>query len=154
MMRHKGIRTTLFIIETFIGLGALYGGIAILTGAFSQWLPMGFLQGSPFCDYSIPGLVLTIVLGGGMLLVATTIFIRHEWAVLVSMGMGIVLIGWIAVEVAIIDRNPQAIVPPTVVQQILFPVLGLVMICLATFLWMTEYRSQSFLNRHVGHDRV
>src|SRR5215472_9695249 len=124
-MRHRGIRITLCAIEAFTGIGALYGGISILTGAFDKWFSLAWLQGTPFSDYTIPGLVLTIVLGGGMLLAAASIFIQREWTVLVSMAMGIVLLGWIGVEVAIIDRNAQAVVPATVVQQILFPVLAM-----------------------------
>ena len=151
-MKHKGIRIALIVIETFIGLGAIGGGIALLTGAFPpQWLPVAWLQGTPFSDYTIPGLILLIVIGGGMLLAAATQFVQREWAVLLSAAMGLIMIGWILVEVAIIDRYVQAIVPPTVVQQVLFPVLGLVIFGLAAYLWMTEYRRQQFPARHASH---
>src|SRR6266571_5551081 len=116
-MKHKGIRFALVIIEAFIGLGAIGGGIALLIGAFAQWLPVTFLQGTPFSDYTIPGLVLTFVVGGGMLLAAATLFLRREWVVLLSAAMGLIMIGWEIVEVAIIDRYEQAVVPSTVVQQ-------------------------------------
>src|SRR5947209_17375814 len=150
-MKHKGIRIALAVIEVLIGLGAIGGGVAMLAGAFDQWLPLIWLQGTPFSDYTIPGLVLLIVVGGGMLLAAATQFIQREWAVLFSMGMGLVMLGWIAVEVAVIDRYAEAVVPSTVVQQVLFPVLGLVMIGLAAYLWKTEYRGHSFLTRHGSH---
>ena len=39
-----------------------------------------------FSSYTIPGLVLLIVVGGGMLLAATTQFVHREWAVLLSLG--------------------------------------------------------------------
>lgn len=133
-MKHTGIRIALVVIEACIGLGAIGGGIALLTSAFpAQWLPAAWLQGTPFRDYTIPGLVLLIVVGGGMLLAAATQFVQREWAVLLSAAMGLIMIGWIIVEVAIIDRYKQAIVPPTVVQQILFPVLGLVIFGLGAF---------------------
>jgi hypothetical protein len=151
-MKHKGIRIILVVVETFIGLAAIGGGIALLTSAFpAQWLPIAWLAGTPFSDYTIPGLVLLIVLGGGMLLAAATQFVQREWAVLLSAAMGLTMIGWIIVEVAIIDRYVQAIVPPTVLQQVLFPVLGLVIFGLSIYLWMTEYRGQSFLTRHASH---
>lgn len=150
-MKHKGIRITLAVTEAFIGLGAIGGGMAILAGAFEQWFPLAWLQGTPFSDYTIPGLVLLIVVGGGMLLAAATQFIQREWPVRLSAGMGLVMFGWMAVEAAVIDRYSQAIVPSTVVQQVLFPVLGLVMIGLAAYLWNTEYRGQSFLIRHASH---
>lgn len=144
-MKHKGIRIALAAIETFIGLGAVGGGLAILTGAFDQWFPLTWLQGTPFSDYTIPGLILLIVVGGGMLFAAATQFIQREWTVFLSAAMGFVMLGWIAFEIVIIDRYAQAIVPSTVVQQVLFPALALVMIGLAAYLWKTEYRGRSFL---------
>ncbi len=141
-MKHKGIRIALAVIEACIGMAAIGGGIALLIGAMDQWLPVTFLQGTPFSDYIIPGLVLTIVVGGGMLLAAATQFIQREWVVLLSVTMGLVMIVWEIVEGAIIDRYEQAVVPSTMVQQVLFSVLGLVIIGLAGYLWMTEYRSQ------------
>jgi hypothetical protein len=150
-MKHKGIRIALVVIEAFIGLGAIGGGIALLMGAFAQWLPLAWLQGTPFSDYTIPGLVLTFVVGGGMLLAAATLFIQREWAVLLQASMGLIMIGWEIVEVAIIDRYEQAVVPSTVVQQVLFSVLGLAIFGLAAYLWMAEYRSRSFLTRHASH---
>lgn len=85
-MNHKRIRITLAAIEAFIGLGAVGGGIAILTGAFDQWFPVAWLQGTPFNDYLIPGLVLRIVVGGGMLLAAIMLFTRRNHCLLHSGG--------------------------------------------------------------------
>src|SRR2546423_15646603 len=107
-MKHKAIRIALIVIEAIIGLGALAGGIAILTGAFDQWLPLAWLQGTPFSDYNIPGLILFIVIGGGMLLAAATVFVQHEWAVLLSAAMGLIMIGFEVFEAAIIDHHPHA----------------------------------------------
>src|SRR6266849_2145746 len=142
-MKHKGIRIAFVVIGACIGLGAIGGGIALLIGAFAQWLPVAWLQGTPFSDYIIPGLLLTVVVGGGMLLAAATQFIQREWAVLLSAAMGLIMIGWEIVEVAIIDRYAQAVVPSTVVQQVLFSVLGLVIIGLSAYVWMAEYRGHS-----------
>ena len=141
-MKHTVIRIVLAIIEACIGLGALVGGIAILSGAFDQWLPAAFLQGTPFSDYLIPGLLLTVVIGGGMLLASATQFFQREWIVLLSAMMGLIMLGWEIAEVAIIDRYEQAIVPSTIVQQVLFSVLGLLIFGLAAYLWLTEYRGQ------------
>lgn len=147
-MKHKGIRIALAVIEACIGLGAIGGGIALLIGAMGQWLPVAFLQGTPFSDYIIPGLLLTVVVGGGMLLGAATQFIQREWTVLLSAAMGLIMIGWESVEVAIIDRYAQAVVPSTVVQQVLFSVLGLVIIGLSAYVWMAEYRGEHVPTRH------
>ena len=150
-MKHKGIRIALAVIEALIGLGAIGGGLAILTGAFDQWFSLAWLAGTPFSDYTIPGLVLLLFVGGGMLLGAATQFIQREWAVLLSAALGLMLLGWEIIEVAIIDRYAQAVIPSTVVQQVLFTVLGLVIFGLAASLWMTEYRGHSFLTSHASH---
>ena len=150
-MKHKAIRIALVVIETFIGLGAIGGGIAILTGAFDQWLPLAWLQGTPFSDYTIPGLILLLIVGGGMLLAAGTVFIQHEWAVLLSVAMGLVMIGFEVFEVGIIDRYAQAVIPSTVVQQVLMTGLGLMIFGLASSLWMSEYREHHFPTRPVSH---
>ncbi|GHO82284.1 hypothetical protein [Dictyobacter formicarum] len=80
-MKYRGIRITLSVIEVLIGSAAVDGGIALLTDAFhfDRWLPVAWLQGTPFSDYTIPGLFLLLVVGGGMLLAATTVFIQREW---------------------------------------------------------------------------
>lgn len=150
-MKHKAIRITLAVIEVIIGLGAIGGGIAILTGAFDQWFPLTWLQGTPFSDYTIPGLILLIVIGGGMLLAAATIFTQQEWAVLLSAAMGLVMIGFEIFEVAIIDRHPDAIVPSSLSQQALMSILGLVIFGLASYLWISEYRRQHFPTSPVSH---
>ena len=77
-----------------------------------------------------------------MLLACATQFIQREWVVLFSAVMGLIMLGWELVEVAIIDRYEQAIVPSTIVQQVLFSVLGLVIFGLATYLWILEHHSQ------------
>ena len=150
-MKHKALRTMLVVIETLVGLGALAGGIAILTGAFDQWLPLAWLQGTPFSGYTIPGLILLIVIGGGMLVAAATVFVQHEWAVLLSAAMGLVMIGFEIFEVVIIDRYADAIIPSTIAQQALMAGLGLVIFGLASYLWMSEYRQHHFPTGPVSH---
>ncbi len=150
-MKHKAIRIILVVIEAIIGLGAIGGGIAILTGVFDQWFQLSWLQGTPFSDYTVPGLVLLVVIGGGMLLAAATTFLQREWAVLLSAAMGLIMIGFEIFEVAIIDRNAQAVIPSTIGQQVLMSGLGLVIFALASYLWMSEYREQHFPARPVSH---
>ena len=150
-MKHKAVRIALAVIEVIIGLGAIGGGIAILTGAFDQWFPLTWLQGTPFSDYTVPSLILLIVIGGGMLLAAATIFTQQEWAVLLSAAMGLVMIGFEIFEVAIIDRHPDAIVPSSLSQQALMSILGLVIFGLASYLWISEYRQQHFPTSPVSH---
>ena len=65
--------------------------------------------------------------------------------------MGLIMIGWEIVEGAIIDRYAQAVVPSTVARQVLFAVLGLVIIGLFAYVWMAEYRGEHVSTRCANH---
>lgn len=149
-LKHKVIRVALFVIAAVIGLSAIQGGIALLQGAFDQVLPIAWLAGTPFSDYTIPGLVLVIVVGGSSLLAAATVFIEREWAVLVSVLAGLLMAGYEVVEVVSLDSKVGNVLPTVLGAQLLFFVLGLAIFGLAAFLWMREYRSQHFHLRHIS----
>ena len=77
--------------------GAIYGGIGLLAdpeglGARRQWL-----EGSPFHDFTVPGIVLLVVIGGGML-VAAMCALADSHAAAGAAGMGCVLLVWGVVE--------------------------------------------------------
>jgi ABC-type Fe3+-siderophore transport system permease subunit len=150
-MKHKVIRIALFVIEAFIGLSAIQGGILLLQGAFDQVLRVAWLAGTPFSDYTIPGLVLVIVVGGSALLAAATVFIQREWAVLVSVLAGLLTAGYEVVEAISLDSKVGNVLPTVVGMQLLWFVPGLVVFGLAGYLWMREYRSQHFHLRHASH---
>lgn len=150
-LQHKGIRIALFVIEAVIGLSAIQGGIALLQGAFDQVLSVGWLAGTPFGDYTIPGLALVIVVGGSALLAAATVFIEREWAVLVSALAGLMMVGYEVVEVVCLDSKVGDALPTVLGLQLLYFVLGLAVFGLAGFLWMREYRSQHFHLSHASH---
>lgn len=150
-MNHKPIRTALAVLEVFVGLGAVAGGIALLTGVFAQGIPLAWLAGSPFSDYTIPGLALAILVGGGMLFAASTVFIRREWSVLVSAMAGIFMVGFEAVEAASVDGKVGDGLPLVVGLQAFYFVLGLAIFGLAASLWRAEYRDHSVLTRHLSH---
>jgi hypothetical protein len=150
-MKHKIIRIALIVIELFVGLWAVIGGVGLMTGAIPFLLmPVEYLQGTPFSDYTIPGLLLLFVVGGSFLFAAATILTGREVGVLASALAGLIVIGFEAVEVAIIDRY-AIVLPNAVPQQVIMSVLGLACFGLAAYLWMTEYRKLHVSTRHVSH---
>ena len=78
-MKHKQIRIVLVVLEVFVTLGAIAGGIGLLTGAIPASLEG--LQGSPFVDYTIPALSLMVIVSGGMLVAAATILSGREFGI-------------------------------------------------------------------------
>jgi hypothetical protein len=150
-IKHKVMRIALFVIEAIIGLSALQGGIALLKGDFANVLPVSWLAGTPFSDYTIPGLTLVIVVGGSALLAAATVFIEREWAVLISVIAGLIMVGFEVVEIVCVDSKVGSGLPMALGLQLFYFVLGLVVFGLAGYLWMREYRSQHSHVEHASH---
>ena len=143
--KHEVMRIALLVIAAFIATSAIEGGVAVLGGVvFRYKLPLAWLAGTPFSDYTIPGLALAIVVGGSALLAAATIFIHREWAVLVSVVAGLMMDGYLLVEIVSIDSKLGNALPTALAVQLFYLGLGLALSGLAGFLWMREYRSQHF----------
>jgi hypothetical protein len=151
-LKHRVTRIALFVIEAFIGLSALQGGVALLKGDFLNVAPVNWLAGTPFSDYMIPGLALVIIVGGSAILAAATVFIEREWAVLVSVLAGLIMIVFEVVEVVSVDGKVAAnALPMAIGLQLFYFVLGLTVFGLGGYLWMREYRSQHFHTGHASH---
>ncbi len=71
-------------------------------------LPLSALNGSPFETYLVPGLILFCALGVGPLAAALLAWRRHPLAPFAALGVGIALLIWMAVEIAIVgySNNP------------------------------------------------
>jgi hypothetical protein len=148
-MKHKVMRITIFVLAAFGALTTLAGGIGLLTGAIGA--PLDWLEGSPFVDYTIPGLSLAIIVGGSMLLAAATIFTGREIGVLASSLAGLAIMIFEIVEAPVIDPYAGSSLSLALSLQVFYFALGLVIFVLAAILWMTEFRSQHFPVKHVSH---
>jgi hypothetical protein len=89
--------------------------------------------------------------GGSALLAAATVFIHREWAVLVSVVAGLMMVGYLVVEIVSIDSKLGNALPTALAVQLFYLVLGLALSELAGFLWMREYRTQHFHLEHATH---
>jgi hypothetical protein len=103
-----GVRRVVVSVETFVGLGAVYGGIELLRDAEGFGVKEAWLRGSPFGDYTVPGLFLLIVIGGGMLTAAVAAIRRASTAVPAAFTMGLTLLGFITVETMILGYRTGA----------------------------------------------
>jgi hypothetical protein len=87
-----------------LGIGALAGGIALVAkpdGSVMDLAPR-LLDGSPFSDYLIPGLILGGMFGIGALAVAGVGLLHWRIAPFLGFVIGCGQMIWIAVELAII----------------------------------------------------
>jgi hypothetical protein len=143
-MKHTIVRTTLVVLEAFVAMTAIITGMAVLiNGPDVIQMPLEWLRNTPFGDYTIPMLILVIAVGGSSLVAAATVFIRREWSVLLSAAAGLIMVGFEVVQVALVQKLSWL--------QGFYAVIGLAILALATYLWMTEYRSCHVHIRHVGH---
>jgi hypothetical protein len=132
-------------LEVLLSVGAAGGGAALMLGPRGQIipLPLSALQGSPFDSYFMPGLVLFGILGLGPLCAAALAWLRHPLAPLAATAVGVALLAWLAVEIAIIGYTNN---PPL---QPFYLVLG-VAITVTGLAWLAEV-APAALRR--GHQR-
>lgn len=150
-MKHKLVRIMIGVLAAFIALSAIGGGIVLLAGTYQDGVlieaggrgqfPLEWLQNTPFSNYTIPALVLAIVVGGSSLIATVTVFTSREVSVLASMAAGLIMAGFIVVEIVMLKQGVSWI-------EGLYFGLGLVIFGLATFLWMAEERHLHFHTRH------
>jgi hypothetical protein len=94
----------LLVLLVIQGLGGLAGGLALTLkpdGSIMK-MPLSYLDGSPFSDFLIPGLVLLLVLGVLPLAAAAGLWMRRTWAWYAAFAVGCGLMIWILVEITII----------------------------------------------------
>ncbi len=84
---------------------AVGGGIALMTGLEGDRFPLELLQGTPFSSYVIPGLILTVAVGGSATVAAALLLRNPGIGALASVLAGIVLMGWIMGEVLILNQT-------------------------------------------------
>jgi hypothetical protein len=86
-----------------MGLSAVGGGI----GLMGDWIgmPHAALDGTPFSSFTIPALILIVIVGGSQLGAAWLVWARHRLAPLASLAAGAILLGWIAVEAVMVDSE-------------------------------------------------
>lgn len=126
------IRWALIVLSIFLALSAIGGGIALIVGFNTP--PVADLAGSPFADYTIPGLALLVVVGGSAVLTAVLLLRRQRFATLAALVAGLIIMVFEFVEVLAIGSPPGA----AQVMQILYFVVGVKMAGLAAFVWFLD----------------
>ena len=99
-----GIARLAVVLEIFLGLGALFGGGALILAPDGHLLgmPTSLLAGSPFHSFLLPGIVLFTFIGIAPLLAATITIRRQALAPAAAVAVGLALIGWVSVEMVVL----------------------------------------------------
>lgn len=99
-----GVRVALFVVDAFVALTAVGGGIALVAGLENDRFPVAMLRGTPFGSFVIPGLILALVVGGSAAVGAVAMLLSPRAGALASMLAGVVMMGWIVGEVLILNQ--------------------------------------------------
>jgi hypothetical protein len=144
-MGERNLRIALIVVDLFAAVSAIVGAVGLFVGYMN--IPPSGLRGTPFVDFTIPALLLGVVVGGSALLAATIALLLPRGLVsprlveslgfeplgigpLTSAIAGCIMVGWMAVEIAMLGLVMWA--------QAAYFVVGLLMIGLAILLRRAE----------------
>jgi hypothetical protein len=101
--RLPGIGRLAMILEIFLGIGALFGGIQFIVAPDGHLMgvPLSMLAGTPFHSFLVPGLLLFTFVGVGPIVAAAVTARRRAIGPLAALAVGLTLMGWITVEMVI-----------------------------------------------------
>ena len=94
----------LFILTAFIAVTATFSGLLMINDPEGRLLniPVKILSATPFKNFFIPGLILTLLVGGTNL-IAVIGFLQHtKYQLNWSIAGGIVLCGWMLVQLMLL----------------------------------------------------
>lgn len=93
----------------FNGIGAFYGGYSLVhtPDGSGIGLDIALLRGSGFTNYRIPGIILLVVNGLIDTIVLVALLFRVRRFHLLVVGQGVLLLGWLAIQVILIHTLDQ-----------------------------------------------
>ena len=119
-------RVALVGLDWFAALTAIVGGIALVAGIEASRFPTSWLEGTPFSSYVLPGVILAAFVGGSASVAALEAARSSRGGGRASMAAGVILLGWIVGEVALLTADAEVISPA----EIVYLAVGLGMILL------------------------
>lgn len=129
------IKILALLILFFNGFGALYGGWNLIRhpNGESVDLDLNLLRNSPFHNYLIPGIILFMTNGIFSLMILTAIILNHKKQAWLILGQGMILSGWMIVQLILI--------PGINYLQVIYCFAGLLLILCGLLLIQIEKRS-------------
>jgi hypothetical protein len=126
--KRPGTVVALLTLTLLQAAGAIGGGVGLVRDPVKNiGMSVSLLEGTPFKDYLIPGLILLIVVGLFSLLVFVGLLLRRKAAWWLSLASGGGLVIWIVSEVALLGYLPGA----GIALQIIFGLVGAMILVLA-----------------------
>mgnify|MGYP000910627319 FL=1 len=105
--RRPGTVWALMVFLCIQALGAIGGGAGLVQDPVENiGMPLSMLDGSPFSDFLVPGLILLIVVGLPPLVAVYGLAGRRRWGWWLAIVAGVGLLIWIITEVALLGYLP------------------------------------------------
>ncbi len=105
--RSATVRRFAGALALFAGLSATLGGLELMIWpqgpSWAEWLNPSLLAHTPFTDFLIPGLLLFLLPGLGNLVAAVLLLRRHRFGDAFAIVGGMLLAGWLAGELALVQ---------------------------------------------------
>jgi CDP-diglyceride synthetase len=100
----KRVILFLIIVEFFNGLSGVAGGVGLIADptAAALGMKLEWLQGTPFSNYLIPGIVLLVFNGLGNIIAAFLSIFKNRHRAYIALFFGFVMMIWIISQVALI----------------------------------------------------
>lgn len=98
------MKSLLFILVVFIALTSTISGLLMISkpdGSILQLSP-GLLEGTPFNNYLVPGILLAIIVGGVNLIAVFFNMQRHPVRYNWAMAGGFMISGWLIAQMILI----------------------------------------------------
>lgn len=107
LSQKKYMKTFLFILTSFVAVTSLLSGLFMISNPGGEFfnLSIRLLNGTPFRDFRIPGILLASLVGITNFVAALFIIIRQQKQYSWSLAGGIALCGWVIAEIAMIDTQ-------------------------------------------------
>ncbi len=120
----------LVVLDLFVAVTAIGGGIALVTGLEGDRFSPAILRNTPFRGFAGPGLILAIAVGGSAAAATALTLIDRETGAIVSILAGAILMGFIAIEArTLADQDGWS------KTEIVYFVTGLLMALLGAVVW-------------------
>ena len=123
-MNARWLRIAIGFLAGFVTLSAVGGGVVMLTGLDS--FPLDWLEGTTFPSYTLPAHVLAIIVGGTALIALVTTLRDHPLSGSFAVIAGFILMGFITIEVLILEQQPPGPTPT----EIFYFVIGAILFLL------------------------
>lgn len=119
------------LLELFTAAGAIPVGIMLVTDPTGAGVgfPPGWIEGTPFGSYLVPGLYLLVMNGLAMVALVGLSLVRHWSAPWLTLVLGTGLVIWIAVQLVVM--------PEVSVLQAVFGIIGLALAAAGTA-WLLQ----------------